>query len=227
MTLKIRQWISSLLTHGKKSVKSEHLSLIVASPMPDHAFWYIIERSMRESQSLTFISLWEWLQECELDQVQAFAWCYLEKKKLLASPRTWVVASALNGEMTEARFGAFLNWAISLGKANYELMLFDPDEIAPYISGEFFGKAIFGEHADVATGVWNEKRMGIGSLTPADGFPDANNPMEFMTFQKPDEIAFNAIAHSIPRLFDQVGRSAFDGLDDQISSFDGPRRVLN
>ncbi len=196
----LRNWFSLNLTAQKQQPGLVEIRQPDVLPMPENAFWFIIERARYNTKDVTYTMLWRQLQDCEEDQIQAFASRYLAKKKQMASPRAWVVATMLNGEMTCERFDAFLNWVISIGKSNYEILLLDPDELAPHISEDMYGHALFEDHGTVPAGVWNEKHSRIASTKPTSGFPAINDVDNIMAFPVPDSSTFKEIVESLPNL---------------------------
>jgi hypothetical protein len=179
--------------------------------MPDHVFWYIVDRARNETKEHTYAALWEQLSNVETEDVVSFAISLIEKKKALATGQTWAANKLVNGSVDNSTFSSFLNWIVSLGARTFEQIKENADDLAIHLKPKYFGRVHFDDYSKVSAEVWREKT----GRDPWDDnfaqFPPVRDAkiFEVSYIPIPNEVEFLSL--EFPQLWEMFGSQAFPG----------------
>jgi hypothetical protein len=190
---------------------SNGLNQRAAKAMPDHVFWYIVDRARNETREHTYAALWELLSKVETEDVVSFAISLIEKKKVLATAQKWAANKLVNGSVDTSTFSGFLNWTVSLGARTFQQVNENVDDLANHLTPEYFGRVHFDDYSKVPAEVWREK---TGRDPWEDNFAHFPPVRDFKIFAvshipNPSEAEFLSL--EFPQLWEMFGSQAFPG----------------
>jgi hypothetical protein len=141
-------------------------------PMPEAAFWTIIDASVEYAADAERQedALRAELRKLSPEELGAFELAFQRELNRSYSWDLWGADYVVHGGASDDGFEYFQRWLISKGRKVFSAVLADPDCLADILAEEPGGPLEFEEFAYVAGDVWSEK-TGMAIDDPASSYP--------------------------------------------------------
>jgi hypothetical protein len=189
---------------GNVPMPEKHTSL-----MPEDQFWWIIAATTKHKRDpeRQCDVLKKQLQNLNTDEVVSFERRFQELQRRSYNWDVWGATYVVHGGASDDAFEYFQRWLISRGRADYELVVREPDSLGSIIPKDQDEPFEFEEFAYVASEVWQSK-TGIDPWQHERGrFPYTGAPPAQEVAGTPFEDSEGLLEKRYPKLWSRFGES--------------------
>jgi hypothetical protein len=179
------------------------------SPMEEDKFWWIISGTTRtkNDREAQCGQLKKQLNDLTAAEIASFELRFEELKRRIYSWDVWGATYVVHGGASDDAFEYFMRWLVSRGRADFERVLNNPDELESIIPKDQTEPCEFEEFGYVASEVWQSK-TGIDPWQDELGrFPYTGAPPAEDVLGVPFEDSETALSNRYPKLWSRFGGS--------------------
>jgi Protein of unknown function (DUF4240) len=148
---------------GTEALQQESVNVSMSeeqtSLMPEDQFWSIIAATTKHKRDpeRQCNLLKKQLQNLNTDEVVSFERRFQDLKRRSYNWDVWGATYVVHGGASDDAFEYFQRWLISRGRADYELVVREPDSLGSIIPKDHDEPCEFEEFSSVASEVWQSK----------------------------------------------------------------------